>query len=107
MFGNVRFNLVMLALKDLILTPLCSNFNMTIHPQLNNLFSMHTTLSNQTNDQKLLSSNDFNSKNENHVSCAPTDSMIHNFLNASKVNNYENIVYSIAPSQDFHLLGLF
>jgi hypothetical protein len=62
MFGNVHSNLVMLALKNLISTPLYSNLNVTIHPQWNNLFFMHTTLSNQTNDQKILSSNDFDSK---------------------------------------------
>ncbi len=39
--------------------------------------------------------------------CAPIDSMTHNFLHASKINDYENIIYSIAPSQDFHPLGLF
>ncbi len=33
MFENVRFNLIMLALKDLILTTLYSNLNVTIHPQ--------------------------------------------------------------------------
>jgi len=43
---------------------------------------MHITLSNQTNDQNKSSSNDFNSKNEDHVTCAPIDSMIHNFSNA-------------------------
>ncbi len=44
MFGNVCLNLVMLALKDLISTPLYSNLNVTIHIQWNNLFSTHTTL---------------------------------------------------------------
>jgi hypothetical protein len=33
--------------------------------------------------------------------------MIHNFLNASKINDYENIIYPIAPSWYFHPLGLF
>jgi hypothetical protein len=46
MFGNVHLNLVMLALKDLISTPLYSNLNVTIHTQWSNLFSMHTTLYN-------------------------------------------------------------
>jgi len=98
MSGNVCPNLIMLALKDLISTTLYSNLNVTIHPQWNNLFSMHTTLSNQTNDQYISSSNDFNFENEDHVTCALIDSMIHNFLNASKINDYENIIYPIAPS---------
>jgi hypothetical protein len=33
--------------------------------------------------------------------------MIHNFLHASKINDYENVIYSIAPSQNFHPLGYF
>jgi hypothetical protein len=70
----------MLALKDLISTSLYSNSNVTIHIQWNNLFSMHTTLYNQTNDQNISSFNDSNFENEDHVTCAPIDSMIHNFL---------------------------
>jgi len=33
--------------------------------------------------------------------------MIHNFLEAPNLIDYENIIYSIAPNQHFHLLGLF
>ncbi len=33
--------------------------------------------------------------------------MIHNFLDAPKIIDYENTIYSIAPSQKFHPLGLF
>jgi hypothetical protein len=33
--------------------------------------------------------------------------MIHNFLDALKIMDYENIIYSIGPNQNFHLLGLF
>jgi hypothetical protein len=33
--------------------------------------------------------------------------MIHNFLDPPKIIDYENTIYSIAPSQDFHPLGLF
>jgi hypothetical protein len=51
MSRNVHPSLIMLALKDLISTPLYSNLNVTINLQWNNLFSMHTTLFNQTNDQ--------------------------------------------------------
>jgi hypothetical protein len=67
----------MLALKDLISTPLYSNLNVTINPQWNSLFSMHTSLFNPTNDQNMSSFDDFNSKNEDHVICALIDSMIH------------------------------
>jgi hypothetical protein len=70
----------MLALKDLISTPLYSNLNVTINPQSNTLFSMLTTLSNQTNDQNISSFDDYDSENKNHLICAPTNSMIHSFL---------------------------
>jgi hypothetical protein len=43
---------------------------------------MHTTLSNQTNDQNISSFDDFDFENEDHVTCAPIDSMMHNFLDA-------------------------
>jgi hypothetical protein len=33
--------------------------------------------------------------------------MINNFLNVSKINDYESVVYLIAWSQNFHHLGLF
>jgi hypothetical protein len=82
MFGNVHLNLAMLALKDLISTPLYSNLNVTIYTQWSNLFSMHTTLYNQTNDKNILSCDDSNLENEDRVTCAPIDSMINNFLNA-------------------------
>jgi hypothetical protein len=33
--------------------------------------------------------------------------MIHNFLHAPKIMDYENTIYYIAPSPNFHPLGLF
>jgi hypothetical protein len=33
--------------------------------------------------------------------------VIHNFLDASRINDHENVIYFIAPSQYFHHLGLF
>jgi hypothetical protein len=43
---------------------------------------MHTTLFNQTNDQNISSFDDFDFENEDHVICAPINSMIHNFVDA-------------------------
>jgi len=96
---NVRPNLVMLAQKDLISTPLYSNLNVTMDLQWDNLFFMHTTLFNQTNDQNISSFDDFDFENENHVICVPKNSVIHNFLDACfKINDYENIIYYIASN---------
>jgi hypothetical protein len=47
-----------------------------------------------------------NSDNEK-IHYTPTNSMIHNSLNAKKKKDYENIIYFIAPSQNFHLSSLF
>jgi hypothetical protein len=33
--------------------------------------------------------------------------MIHNFLDAPKIMDYENTIYSITSNQNFHPLGLF
>jgi len=33
--------------------------------------------------------------------------MIHNFLDVPKIMNYENTIYFVAPSQNFHPLSLF
>jgi hypothetical protein len=33
--------------------------------------------------------------------------MKHNFLDAPKIMDYENIIYYIVPSQNFHPLSLF
>lgn len=35
----------------------------------------------------------------------PTDTLIHNFLHAEQIDNHEKL--SMAPSQDYHPLGLF
>ncbi len=56
---------------------------------------------------KKSSSNDSILKMKTVCTCAPIYSMIHNFLHASKINDYENVIYSIAPSQNFHPLGYF
>jgi len=39
------------------------------------------------------------------IHCTPTNSMIHKFLDVPQIMDYENIIYSIAPSQKFHPLG--
>jgi hypothetical protein len=44
-----------------------------------------------------ISFDNFDFDNEK-IYCTPTNSMIHDFLNASKVMDYENTIYSIAPS---------
>jgi hypothetical protein len=52
------------------------------------------------------SSNNFDFNNEKKY-CTPPNSMIHNLLDAPKVMDYENTIYSITPNQNFHSLSLF
>jgi hypothetical protein len=47
---------------------------------------------------------DFDSE---ELQCTPTNLTIHNFLDVPKIMDYENNIYSIAPSQHFHLICLF
>jgi hypothetical protein len=136
MFGNVRPNYIMLAVKDLLKTPLYKDLNVTIRQDWTGLFNMlvqsqtkNVEVSNTTSaldiyiffnasieshsDEALNSSDSFdalNSTNSSHASnpsdlndeekeSIQTDIMIHNFLNASKIFDYENIVYHVAPNK--------
>jgi hypothetical protein len=106
MLGNVHPNMVMVALRDLIKTPLYKNLNVTIHHQWASLFVLHMNLK-----FKILTYNNASSDNSNFdnekIYYTPTDSMIHSFLNVPKIMDCENTIYSISRSQNFHPLGLF
>jgi len=45
---------------------------------------------------------DNSDSNNEEIHYTPTYSMIHYFLHVPKRMDYENIIYSIAPSQNFH-----
>jgi hypothetical protein len=55
----------------------------------------------------LYASSDNSNYDNEKIHCTSTNSMITNFLDAWKIMDYENTIYSIAPSQDFHPLSLF
>ncbi len=80
--------------------------NVRIHHQWASLFALHMNSKSQIPTYNNASSYNFDSKNEK-IHYTPTYLMIHNFLDALKIMDYENIIYFIAPNQDFHLLGLF
>ncbi len=71
--------------------------NVTIHHQWVSLFALHMNLKSQILTYNNISFDNFDFDNEK-IYCTPTNSMIHDFLNASKVMDYENTIYSIAPS---------
>jgi hypothetical protein len=103
---NVCPNMVMGTLQDLIETPLYKDLNVNIHHQWVSLFTLHINLGSQIPTYNNASSDNYDSNNEKKH-CTPIDSMTHNFLNVLKIMDYENTIYFIAPSQDFHPLGLF
>jgi hypothetical protein len=96
----------MVALGDLIKTPLYKHLNVNIHHQWTILFALHMNSKSQIPTYNNASSNTFDFDNE-EIHGTPTYSMIHNFLNVLKIMDYENIIYFIALSQDFYPLGLF
>jgi hypothetical protein len=46
-------------------------------------------------------SSDNSDYNNEKIHCTSTDSMIHNFLDASKIMDYENTIYYIAQIKTF------
>ncbi len=106
MSTNVHPNMVMVALWNLIETPLYKDLNVTIHHQWVSLFVLHMNSKSQILTYNNISFDNFDFDNEK-IYCTPTNSMIHDFLNAPKIMDYENTIYSITPSQNFHPLFLF
>jgi hypothetical protein len=80
--------------------------NVTIHHQWANLFTLHVYIESQICNSSDASFDNLDFNNEK-FHCTPIKLMIHNFLEPPKIIAYENIIYSIAPNQHFHLLGLF
>jgi hypothetical protein len=106
MLENDHPNMVMIALQNLIEMSLYKDLNVTIHHQWASLFSLLLDLDSQILKSSDASFENSNSNNEK-LHCTPKDLMIHNLLEVPKLIDYENIIYSIAPSQHFHPLGLF
>jgi hypothetical protein len=80
--------------------------NVSNHHQWASLFALHINSEFQIFICNNASFDNFDFDNE-EIYCTPTDSMIHNFLNAPKIMDYENTTYFITSSQDFHFLDLF
>ncbi len=96
----------MITLQDLIETPLYKDLNVTIHHQWTSLFILHLDSQSQIFNFSVASFDKFDFNNSK-VHCLPIHLMIHNFLEAPKIIDYENIIYSIAPNQHFHPSSLF
>jgi len=90
----------------LIETSLYKDLNVTIHHQWASLFSLHMNSKYQIPIYYNASCNNFNFDNE-EIHCTLTYSVIPKFLDVPNIMNYENIMYFIAPSQNFHPFDLF
>ncbi len=106
MLGNVHPNIVMVVLRDLIETPLYKYLNATIHHQWACLFALCMNSKFQICIYNNTSFHNYDIDNQK-IHCTLIDSMIHNFLDVKKIMDYENIIYYISLSQNFHLLSLF
>jgi hypothetical protein len=106
MSRNVHPNMVMVVLRDLIETPLYKYLTITIHHQWACLFALCMNSKFQIPTYNNTSSDNSHRDNEK-IHCTLIDSMIHDFLDAKKIMDYENIIFYIFPSQNFHLLSLF
>jgi hypothetical protein len=95
MSRNVRPNMVMVVLRNLIETPLYKDLNVTIHHQWASVFALHMNSKFQIPIYNNASSNNSNSNNE-EIHCTPTNSMIHNFLDAPEIMDYK-ILYILLP----------
>jgi len=105
MSKNVRSNMAMFTLQNLIKAPLYKYLNVTIHHQWASLFALHMNLESQIPYNNASFETLILTMKKIH--CTPTNSMIHNFFKCSKNMDYEYTIYSIVPSQNLHLLGLF
>jgi hypothetical protein len=86
----------MVALQDLIETPLYKDLNVTIHHQWASLFILYMN----SKFQILIYNNasfDNSSFNNEKIHYTPIDSMIHIFLDAPKIMDYENTIYLYCP----------
>jgi hypothetical protein len=79
-------------------TPLYKDFNVTIHYQWASLFTLHVDSKSQIFNSSDVAFDNFDFNNEK-FHCTPINLMIHNFLKAPKIIDYENSIYFIAPNQ--------
>jgi hypothetical protein len=105
MLRNVHPNMVKIILQGLIEIPLYKYLNVTIHHQWRSLFSLNINSNFKTQNYDNSSSKTLILKVKKNYT--PINLMIHNFLEAPKMMDYENTIYFIIPNEHFHPLCLF
>ena len=104
MSSNVRPNMIMLALKDLLHTPLYKSLNIKIHHAWDSLFAIHMNTKTQHN---CIDENDILKDNfEECFEDISTETMIHNFLDSDIINDCDKMLI-VAPSEDYHPISIF
>ena len=108
MSGNIRPNITMIALKDLINTPLYKECNVLIRPQWISLFALHMQSSSNldVSTSNALEDNLNIDNFEEDTEDLPSETLVHNFLDSEKIYDFDNMI-SIAPSQEYSPVGIF
>jgi hypothetical protein len=106
MSGNIRPNIIMIALKDLIKTPLYKECNIVICPQWNSLFALYMQSSSNLDVNMDIEDNSNADNFEEDIEDSPSETLVHNFLDSEKIYDFENLIF-IALSQEYSLVGIF
>jgi hypothetical protein len=104
MSDNVRPNMIMLALKDLLNTPLYKELDVKIHHAWDSLFRIHVNIKTEENfiDDIDVIKDSF----EEDVEQVSTDTMIHYVLDSDRINDYDKMLV-VAHSEDYYPLSIF
>jgi hypothetical protein len=106
MSGNIRPNIIMIALKDLIKTPLYKECNIVIRSQWNSLFALNMQSSSNLDVNMDIEDNSNADNFEEDIEDSPSETFVHNFLDSEKIYDFENLM-SIASSQEYSPVGIF
>ena len=106
MSRNIRPNMTMMALNDLINTPLYKECNVSIRPQWNSLFVLHMQSTSNLDVHINIEDNPNEDNFEEECEDFPSETLVHNFLNSHKIYDFGSLI-SIAPSQEYSPLGIF
>jgi hypothetical protein len=101
----------MVALRDLVKTPLYINAKISIRPMWEDMFNIAKTQQSK-NHLNTLQENELNmeqnsNKFEKMIEKLATNTLVQNFLSPNQIINDENIIITMALGQDYKPLRLF
>ena len=106
MSRNIRPNMTMIALKDLINILLYKECNISIHSHWNSLFALHMQSSSNLDVHINIEDNSNEDNFEDECEDFPSETLVHNFLDLDKIYDFGSLI-SIAPYQEYFPLGIF